>query len=236
MTNGLSNPFVMWPNSDKKLLLIDGLNRLDALAMLGLLAVDASGCLGVKERGPIDRCRFECAHQADPYALALSLNVHRRHLTNEQKRELIAKVIEANPNRSDRQIAELVKRDRKTVGSVRAQMEDVGRIPHVGARTDTRGRKQPAKKVKAAVDDPAESAERMKAAHAAANLSDAAEEMLRSICIAEAVAESAQKLVGRFDDLSDELKALLLVTIPKAAEAWTTVAAELRRRTAEAAP
>ena len=76
----------------------------------------------------------------------LALNVHRRHLTAEQKREVIAKLIEAQPEKSDRQIAKQVKRDHKTVGAVRAQMEDVGRVPHVETRTDTKGRKQPIKK------------------------------------------------------------------------------------------
>jgi hypothetical protein len=70
--NGLRNRIVMWPNSDKELLLVDGRNRLDALALLGLLGVDESGCLILKDPKSSETWQ-ECAHQVgDPYALALS--------------------------------------------------------------------------------------------------------------------------------------------------------------------
>ena len=52
-----------------------------------------------------------------PYAYVTSANIHRRHLTAEQKRELIAKLIEADPTKSNRQIAKTVKVDHKTVAS-----------------------------------------------------------------------------------------------------------------------
>ena len=38
----------------------------------------------------------------DPFELVTSLNIHRRHLTAEQKRELIAKVLKAEPEKSNR--------------------------------------------------------------------------------------------------------------------------------------
>ena len=82
----------------------------------------------------------------DPYEYVLSVNAHRRHLTPEQKREVIAKILQARPEKSDRQIAKQVKVDHKTVGAVRGKQEDVGKIPHVEKRTDTRGRAQPARK------------------------------------------------------------------------------------------
>ena len=40
---GLHNPIIAWRNSDKELMLVDGRNRLDALATLGLLGVDKDG-------------------------------------------------------------------------------------------------------------------------------------------------------------------------------------------------
>ena len=79
--NGLCTSAVMWPNSDGELLLVDGRNRLDALALLGRLGVDESGCLTLKDRKPNEHWEFDCVHDRDPYAVALSLNVHRRHLT-----------------------------------------------------------------------------------------------------------------------------------------------------------
>ena len=42
-----------------------------------------------------------------------------------------------------------MKRDHKTVGKVRAELEDVGSVPHVETRTDSKGRKQPSRKAKA---------------------------------------------------------------------------------------
>ena len=60
---------------------------------------------------------------ADPYALAVSLNIHRRHLTGEQKRELIAKLLKAKPEASNRSIGAQIKVDDKTVASVRRELE-----------------------------------------------------------------------------------------------------------------
>jgi len=82
----------------------------------------------------------------DPYAFVISANIHRRHLTGEQKHELIAKLIETDPTKSNRQIAKTVKVDHKTVASVRAEKEGRGEIPHVETRIDSKGRKQPARK------------------------------------------------------------------------------------------
>ena len=54
---GLHNPIIAWRNSDKELMLVDGRNRLDALATLGLLGVDKDGHLEFRTR-PIDYGRF----------------------------------------------------------------------------------------------------------------------------------------------------------------------------------
>jgi hypothetical protein len=76
----------------------------------------------------------------------LSANVHRRHLTREQKRELIAKVLAADPSKSDRQIAEQTKTSPTTVGKVRAEAEATGGVFKLDTRTDSLGREQPATK------------------------------------------------------------------------------------------
>ena len=153
--NGLRAPIVAWsPKEGDSPVLLDGRNRLDALAQLGLLyATDGhlylkswTGTKWAELSG--DRIRFQHLTDGNPYAIAVSLNAIRRHLTTEQKRKLIAKVLAAQPTLSDRQIGVIVKADGKTVGSVRSEMEDVRSIPHVEKRTDTKGRKQPAKKSK----------------------------------------------------------------------------------------
>ena len=79
-------------------------------------------------------------------AYVISKNIRRRHLTPEQKRELIEKVLRADPTKSDRQIARAVKVDNKTVGAVRKRAEAREEIPHVSKRTDTKGRSQVAHK------------------------------------------------------------------------------------------
>src|SRR5262249_58582358 len=82
----------------------------------------------------------------DPYAYVISANLHRRHLSAEQRRELIAKLIKATPEKSDRQIAGTVKASPTTVGTVRAEMEAKGEVSKLDTRTDAKGINQPASK------------------------------------------------------------------------------------------
>jgi hypothetical protein len=82
----------------------------------------------------------------DPAAYVISANLHRRHLNAEQKRDLIAKLLKATPEKSDRQVAGMVKASPTFVGKVRAEKEATGDVSTVDTRTDTKGRKQPAKK------------------------------------------------------------------------------------------
>jgi ParB-like chromosome segregation protein Spo0J len=76
----------------------------------------------------------------------ISANIHRRHLSPEQRREIIAALLKAEPTKSDRTIAGTANVDHKTVGAVREQLEGRGEIPHVETTTDKAGRKQPKKK------------------------------------------------------------------------------------------
>jgi hypothetical protein len=100
--------------------LIDGRNRLDAMEMVGLPIF--------KDGIPTFNWRYM---EGDPYDLALSLNINRRHLTGEQKRELIEKVLKAKPEASNRTVAKQVKADHKTVAAVRGDLESVGEIPQL---------------------------------------------------------------------------------------------------------
>jgi hypothetical protein len=96
---------------------------------------------------------FKSYDGTDPEAYVVSANIHRRHLTAEQKRELINKLIKASPEKSNRQVAEIAKVDHKTVAAVRSGCEQRGEITHVSTHTDTKGRQQPAKKKRRAADD-----------------------------------------------------------------------------------
>jgi hypothetical protein len=160
--NGLHTNIVVWSPAnpdDKYEVLLDGRHRLDALALLGLLCVDEAGHLcttkrwlrdrGWSDDGAPERLHRQYIEGGDPYALALSYNVHRRHLTAEQKRDLIAKLLKAKPEASNLAIAKQVRvATDKTVAKVRADLEARSEIPNVEARTDAKGRKQPASKPK----------------------------------------------------------------------------------------
>jgi hypothetical protein len=146
--NGLRADFVLWRPDDKtEPVLIDGRNRLDALDQIGQLDVSQRQLCIKRADGSLRQVKsFHTIVGGDPAKHADSLNLWRRHLSAEKKRELIAKVIKTAPEKSDRQIAETVKADHKTVGAVRAEQEARGEIPHVENRTDTKGRRQPAKR------------------------------------------------------------------------------------------
>jgi len=159
--NGLQNPIVIWahnvPNNQEgvKYSLLDGRNRLDAMELVGIEFTLFFGGPRGRENWIIDADirlpdREETGVQldfgSDPYDFVISANAHRRHLTAEKKRNLIAKLLKATPEKSDRAIATIAKTDHKTVGAVRAEKEGRGEIPHVETRTDSQGRKQPAQK------------------------------------------------------------------------------------------
>jgi hypothetical protein len=84
----------------------------------------------------------------DPYGFVLAKNIHRRHLAAEGKRDTIAKLLKAQPEKSDRQIATTIKASPTTVGKVRSEMEKRGDVSRMDTRTDTTGRQQPATKHK----------------------------------------------------------------------------------------
>ena len=163
--NGQQQPIVLWspghPDDgmkDRPRYVLDGINRLDAMERAGIQLVKKDKDGRVSDTGLVRFVRvyertiaWSGNHEreipsVDPDTYVVSANILHRHLTPEQRREITAKKIEADPTKSDRQIAAMVKRDHKTVAAIRAEMEDVGRIPHVKTRSDTRGRKQPSRR------------------------------------------------------------------------------------------
>jgi ParB/Sulfiredoxin domain len=140
--HGLRSPVMFCLADDGKgRLLLDGRNRLDAMELIGRKLVNQRDELALDVR-----YQHGLANDDDPYAYVISANIHRRHLTAEQRRELIAKLIKATPEKSDRQIAETVKASPTTVGTVRASMEARGEVSKLDTRIDRKGVKQPAKK------------------------------------------------------------------------------------------
>jgi hypothetical protein len=144
--NGQCVPIAVCKSADgKTLAVVDGVSRLDAMALTGLLNVNSEDelCIGK------ELVRFT-AVTGDPYAFALSANIHRRHLTAELKRDLIEKLLKAKPEQSDRQIAKQTKTSPTWVGKIRKEAEAAGDVSTVDTRIDTRGRKQPSTKPKKA--------------------------------------------------------------------------------------
>jgi ParB-like nuclease domain len=63
--------------------------------------------------------------------LVFELNLHRRHLTREQRRTLVAESIKADPQLSNREHAQRAGIDHKTAESVRGSLAAAGEIPHL---------------------------------------------------------------------------------------------------------
>lgn len=77
---------------------------------------------------------------------ALAVNVHRRSLTRQQRRELIAASIKADPEVTDREHARRTGASHPTVALVRSELETSGDVESSSTRRDTLGRQQPASK------------------------------------------------------------------------------------------
>src|SRR6516164_11125734 len=95
--NGQRVQVVLWkePSRGGEHWLVDGRNRLDAMELVGMPIFDKIG-----------RQRFYWRlMDGDPYEQVLSLNLLRRNLTDEQRRELIGKIIKAKPEATNVTIA-----------------------------------------------------------------------------------------------------------------------------------
>jgi hypothetical protein len=151
--NGLRNPVVLLrvhpPHPDGtrsvrewKHVLLDGASRLDAMEREGFQLVKNGRLardLGLEAMGHLcpEEAWIELDDDVDPWAAVKSLNVHRRHLSADEKRKAIANLIKADPSKSDRQVAETVKASPTTVGTVRAKMEAAGDVSKLDTRQDS---------------------------------------------------------------------------------------------------
>ena len=139
--NGMKVPIVIQRGgTGDKPVLLDGRSRLEAIERFTDIKVEVNRLTGalVEHHKYLRMVR----KGGDPHDIVCSLNIHRRHLTAEQKRELIGKLLKEQPTTSDRAISKLTKVSDKTVGAVRRELEGRAEIPHVETRTDTKGRRQ----------------------------------------------------------------------------------------------
>jgi ParB/RepB/Spo0J family partition protein len=121
---------------------LDGHNRLTIAAELGLTAVPVQVVRGLSESQKRDR--------------AEDLNLHRRHLTRDQKREVIARRLKSDPARSNNAIATELKVSDTTVAKVRAELESTSQI---GKLVATRGRDGKTRRRRGAIGQPARATE-----------------------------------------------------------------------------
>ncbi len=126
-THGLREPITLYENQ-----ILDGRNRYRA-------------CLRLKRKPQFKKFKGDAAAAR---AFVISQNIVRRHLKAKEKREAIAALLKATPEKSDRQIGKIAGVSKNTAAAVRSEMEGRGQIDHVEKRKDTQGRAQPAAKRK----------------------------------------------------------------------------------------
>lgn len=100
------------------------------------------GELGIKDFPKVIRAGMT---EAEKLTHARRLNIARRHLNSEQKRELIREQLKDTPEQSDRQIAKVLGVDNKTVNTQRKNMEATEEIPQLSENIGADGKKRPRK-------------------------------------------------------------------------------------------
>ncbi len=109
---------------------IDGANRLRIASELGIKEVPVEVRIGLGK--------------AEKEELAEDLNLHRRHLSRDQVREIVERRLKRTPEKSNRQIATEVGVDHKTVAVIRRSGESTGEIPQLSRTVGADGKFRPA--------------------------------------------------------------------------------------------
>ena len=120
--NGLQQPITLFEGQ-----VLDGRHRLRAC---------------IEANVPICAVEFHGTRE-EAKAHVLSLNYYRRHLSYEQKQQIVADELKHDPAQSDRAIAKKAKVGHQTVGRARAKMDAAsnGPLDHKPERTEASGRK-----------------------------------------------------------------------------------------------
>jgi hypothetical protein len=158
--HGLSSPIVVLEDSKGRCSLLDGRSRLDSMERAGIPfelrrndeknleihLLDGWEPTGQVYNFGYDSFYVVTEYLADPFEYVVSANIARRHLTFEQRLELLDKVIKANPKMSARRAAKLAGVSPTTGTRRRTALEKSGVVSTVDTSTDTLGRRQPARK------------------------------------------------------------------------------------------
>src|SRR3954452_16389327 len=97
--HGLQQPITVFPGENGPVLL-DGRNRLAAICRIP----DQQRRETLLREISMGQHVVTVSANTDPSLYILSANIHRRHLTPQQKRELISALLESGSSRSDRAI------------------------------------------------------------------------------------------------------------------------------------
>jgi ParB-like chromosome segregation protein Spo0J len=158
--HGLLSPIVivMQEAPKPKYSMLDGKNRTAAMELSGIdfeLGLGDEGRPFLKmPQGDLQPDDLQTLIVVGPFtddeanAYAIALNEHRRHMTQERRREAIAALLKADPEQSDRQVAEKTDSSPTTVGKVRQKLEQKGEVSRVDTRRSAKGQVQPAQKAK----------------------------------------------------------------------------------------
>jgi hypothetical protein len=126
--NGLREPCSL-REVDGRPELLDGRNRLDALTLMGQEITFNNSAIFEKLPGDID-----------PVDYIISKNIHRRHLTPEEREKRLIELIAMRPGDSDRKLAQKAGVDHKTMAKARRKAEQLGRAPQLKTRVGRDGR------------------------------------------------------------------------------------------------
>jgi hypothetical protein len=139
--HGLQQPIVLLqPKAGGDPSVLDGRNRIAGAELVGLPIFGAGGQLLLNHEIIEEPAGF------DPYTYAENANLHRRHLSIEDREKAAARIAKARPDLSNREIARITKVSHPKVAKIRGKLEAAGDVEIVSTRTDTAGRAQPAHK------------------------------------------------------------------------------------------
>src|SRR5262249_31178360 len=125
--NGLQQPIVFLKDA-----VLDGRNRLAAIYRIK----------DEKRRERFEREIRECQKPIvlpfcdDPLGYVASANLHRRHLSLDDRQRIAAELLKANPGRSDRATAKIAGLSHPVVGGIRRDLEAAGDVEIISTRTD----------------------------------------------------------------------------------------------------
>src|SRR5262249_11728906 len=108
--NGIHQPIVLFAGK-----ILDGRNRYTAGKAVG-------------HKFTPENFKAFTGNEVQAKAFVISTNIHRRHLSNQDKQDFVRKLIEENPMASARQIARMAGVNHKTVAAVREKMKPVEQV------------------------------------------------------------------------------------------------------------